>query len=230
MTFDEIRKNRDDFKTEHGFSCPICARECTVKSFLQHVHRKHFGGFSVNGVSNGGLVTAKKLRADAIAKYMLNPNTCKRCGCVIPIGEGQKVSQVRQKRFCSRSCSASHNNKNHKPRIKRQKFCKTCGNQVEDTRKNLCSKCRLDRLNFLNARTRALLTHPEIRGHARIVAKGFHMSCSVCGYDKHVEICHRRPVRDFPDDATISDINAIDNLIVLCPNHHWEFDAGLLTI
>ena len=28
----------------------------------------------------------------------------------------------------------------------------------------------------------------------------------------------------FNSDALISEINSIDNLIALCPTHHWEFD------
>lgn len=29
---------------------------------------------------------------------------------------------------------------------------------------------------------------------------------------------------DFDDDVLIKEINNINNLIGLCPNHHWEFD------
>lgn len=54
--------------------------------------------------------------------------------------------------------------------------------------------------------------------------------CVICGYDKHIEIAHIKAVSDFDDDATIAEINNINNLIGLCPNHHWEFDNGLLDI
>ena len=56
------------------------------------------------------------------------------------------------------------------------------------------------------------------------------MSCSICGYDKHSEIAHIKPVSSFDDNALIKDINNPDNLIALCPNHHWEYDNGLLEI
>jgi len=55
-------------------------------------------------------------------------------------------------------------------------------------------------------------------------------ACQICGYSLHVEIAHRRPVSDFPDSATMKEINDIANLIILCPNHHWEFDHGLLNL
>lgn len=54
--------------------------------------------------------------------------------------------------------------------------------------------------------------------------------CAICGYDKHIEIAHIKAVSDFEDSATIAEINSIDNLIALCPNHHWEYDNGLITI
>lgn len=56
------------------------------------------------------------------------------------------------------------------------------------------------------------------------------MACSVCGYDKHVEIAHIKAVSDFDDSATIAEINSVDNLIALCPNHHWEYDNGVLKL
>ena len=56
------------------------------------------------------------------------------------------------------------------------------------------------------------------------------MKCAVCGYDKHVEIAHIKAVSEFSDDTTIKEINSIDNLIALCPNHHWEYDNGVLKL
>jgi len=54
--------------------------------------------------------------------------------------------------------------------------------------------------------------------------------CIVCGYDKHIEIAHIKAVSDFNNDATIDEIDDADNLIGLCPNHHWEYDNGILDI
>ena len=54
--------------------------------------------------------------------------------------------------------------------------------------------------------------------------------CAICGYDKHIEIAHIKSVAEFDDSVTIAEINSIDNLIALCPNHHWEYDNGLITI
>ena len=54
--------------------------------------------------------------------------------------------------------------------------------------------------------------------------------CVVCGYDKHYEVAHIKAVSVFDDNALISDIDHIDNLIALCPNHHWEYDNNNLDI
>ena len=54
--------------------------------------------------------------------------------------------------------------------------------------------------------------------------------CAICGYSNHVEVAHIKAVSDFDDNATIKEINSVDNLIGLCPNHHWEYDHGILKL
>lgn len=54
--------------------------------------------------------------------------------------------------------------------------------------------------------------------------------CAICGYENHVEVAHIKAVADFCDDTPIYEINALSNLIGLCPNHHWEYDNGLLKL
>ena len=54
--------------------------------------------------------------------------------------------------------------------------------------------------------------------------------CEICGYSHHVEVAHIKPVSEFSKTATIREINSIDNLIGLCPNHHWEYDHGILKL
>lgn len=39
-----------------------------------------------------------------------------------------------------------------------------------------------------------------------------------------------KAVSDFDDSVTIREIDSIDNLIGLCPNHHWEYDNGILKL
>ena len=72
-----------------------------------------------------------------------------------------------------------------------------------------------------------------IQKHARFVYQNSNKSkcCFYCGYDKHYEVAHKKSVSDFDDKSKIVDeINDVENLIALCPTHHWEFDNGFLKI
>lgn len=46
--------------------------------------------------------------------------------------------------------------------------------------------------------------------------------CAICGYSKFVN-CHHI------DRWSVSENNDVSNGIVLCPNHHWEADYGIIT-
>jgi hypothetical protein len=95
------------------------------------------------------------------------------------------------------------------------------------TRVDLRTKGELfeSRKNWQSART-------AIRNHANIVLQTSKQEpeCKVCGYAKHVEVCHIKSVSEFTDEALIGEINALNNLVYLCPNHHWEFDNNGLDI
>lgn len=54
--------------------------------------------------------------------------------------------------------------------------------------------------------------------------------CVKCGYSIHVDVAHVKSVSSFDNSVTIREINSIDNLIGLCPNHHWEYDNGFLKL
>lgn len=78
------------------------------------------------------------------------------------------------------------------------------------------------RSNWQSART-------QIRKGAEQSFNG-ECKCIICGYNKHIEIAHIKAVSEFSDDTPITEINNSNNLIPLCPNHHWEYDNGLLDI
>lgn len=62
------------------------------------------------------------------------------------------------------------------------------------------------------------------------IKSGYSMHCLICGYSHHVEIAHIKPVSSFNEESTFAEINSIENLVGLCPNHHWEFDNGLISV
>lgn len=67
----------------------------------------------------------------------------------------------------------------------------------------------------------------QIRQQARRITKFRQQKCEWCGYDKHVETCHVKPICDFDENEQICVVNANDNLLLLCPNCHWEHDNVL---
>jgi len=72
----------------------------------------------------------------------------------------------------------------------------------------------------------------RITKHARKVYQesGKPYTCRQCGYSLHVDICHVKDIKDFPDTALVKEMNHPDNLVALCKNHHWEFDNGFLKL
>jgi len=75
--------------------------------------------------------------------------------------------------------------------------------------------------------------YARVREHAKRVLRWLNnrkRECVSCGYDKHIEICHIKSISSFDKNVTLNEINDPSNLVLLCPNCHWEFDNGLLDI
>ena len=169
--------------------------------------------------SEGGKAWGKTQKRIALQKYYNNPNICKKCGEVIQVMEGQKVSQVRRKKFCGQSCNAKYSNA-RRVRVKKPK-------KVPKTRESVLGTLTKSELRELLCSWVSMRN--AISRHAREVFKKKGI-CSICGYDKHADVCHVKAVADFDDATKIEQINDMGNLIELCPNHHWEFDHGELKL
>lgn len=72
----------------------------------------------------------------------------------------------------------------------------------------------------------------NIRVNARKVMKDAKVpfKCKVCNYKHYVEVCHIKAIADFSSTSLIKEINSLNNLLYLCPNHHIELDKGILNI
>jgi hypothetical protein len=105
-----------------------------------------------------------------------------------------------------------------------------CG-QSKTIKSNYCNKCsNSKRIKFHTLKdTTHSVVHGQsarfniIRGRARNQHKHI-KACQFCGYDKHVEVCHIKPIHSFPEDTLVSIINDPSNILILCPNCHWEHD------
>ena len=151
-------------------------------------------------------------------------------------------------KFCSQSCSASYFNR-VKPKRAKSKIChhpdckelilsvlKFCSEHkggrglpgkisLKDSVERYTKGSLISEVGYATAQS-------YIRVHSRNTARshGLLRECHVCGYSNHVQAAHIIPVKDFPDSCTVLEVNSINNLVGLCPNHHWEFDNGMINL
>lgn len=150
-------------------------------------------------------------------------------------------------KFCSKRCSAISTNKSS-PKRKLTRKCAKCNTIVKSYRHRLCethwnsyleSKSEnLKNSTLLSYWTKKSLSdlHSSSKNvHIRLFARQWFKEltkkpCAICGYSKHVELCHIKPISSFKETDTIGDVNHPNNIIQLCRNCHWEFDHNLLKI
>lgn len=146
-------------------------------------------------------------------------------------------------KFCSRSCSASYNNKKN-PKRKLNRICNrnNCNLIVYTYRHKFCEKHFLEHKelkhktktigeyrNSLSLRDKhPSWVHSHIRSFCRKWNKNLiNLPCHKCGYTLHVELCHIKPLSSFADDALLEEINSSKNVVQLCRNCHWEMDNNI---
>lgn len=111
--------------------------------------------------------------------------------------------------------------------------CK-CGNKMHKI-SNCCSKCLRKLVTIQDCYQRYDKHHLSsvfslVRIRARYKYRNQITECQNCRYNKHVEVCHIKPISSYPKDTMIDEINDISNIVFLCPNCHWEFDNGILSV
>jgi hypothetical protein len=145
--------------------------------------------------------------------------------------------------YCSRKCACGEASrirwKNHIPdynkcpkcgkRINyRTKFCQSCFNlgQKEENKNITIIQLKEKYKNKFNG-----WYSSEIRNYNRVWNRHLlDLGCQVCGYNKHIELCHIKSIKSFNGNSTMKEVNHEKNNLVLCPNHHWEFDSGILKL
>lgn len=184
--------------------------------------------FSATSQSLGGQTRAKQQRKKALEMYYSSPNYCLYCNSIIEVPPFVKVGIIRKKKFCNRSHAAKFNNKGRsRKKVKTERSSISIFNPIRFNHLLGVTKSNLF------ARYPAWQTaRSMIAKHARYLFFKFkdEKCCFVCGYSNHIDVCHIVPVNQFRDNAFIFEINHLDNLVGLCPNHHWELDHGLLKI
>jgi hypothetical protein len=153
-------------------------------------------------------------------------NNCLHCGV-----------QTANAKYCSRSHAAIHTNQ-QAPKRRLTRTCAECNTLIPASRQ-FCAvhgKRKADYLLLTVAQLKAkdAIKHPSYyRGYLNSITRLLNAHrprvCQACGYAKHVEYCHKQPISSFPDSVTVQVVSGPENILVLCPNCHWEYDNGLLT-
>ena len=153
-------------------------------------------------------------------------------------------------KYCNRSCAAISNN-GIKPKRKAQiRNCldcrKVCSNVDQTHRCINCHKQNLhtkslkrisdygnksleECVNYALKYRESKHKYELVRDHAHRashVLKWEKGQCESCGWDKHTELCHIKPISHFSKESLLSEINSKDNITFLCPNCHWMLDHG----
>lgn len=152
-----------------------------------------------------------------------------------------------KKYYCSSKCSCIQSNKirwkNHIP-ITNNIKCNICG-FIRNYQSKNCPNCKKIKVNIKHKNTTveqlknkyvvknnsSYWYSSEIRQLNRRWNKELLLlPCQKCGYKIHVELCHIKPINEFHKKSTLEEINKKENNLVLCPNHHYEFDKGILKL
>jgi len=148
-------------------------------------------------------------------------------------------------KFCSRSCSATYNNHRYPKRSPKRRFCICCGKSTRN-RHGRCMNCYLKHKQEKKMKllieygehkisdfvsTYGRHKYQQIRDHAHRIAKIYikNKHCAICDYP-YTQLCHVKPIANFPKDTKLKIVNDPSNLSYLCRNHHWELDNQLLCL
>jgi hypothetical protein len=211
-------------------NCSYCKQE--IKRFPKDVKKNRNQTFFCNPDCY------KKFNVE-IKGYYQKIVKCANCNKEVIKSANQIRKAKHGKNYCSSSCAAIANNKiTTEFKKKKTKTCKRCTNLVFSNY-TYCQECwkilgSIDNLTLYDvAGERAMdaTRYSPIRARCRrVYEKSDRPKCCMkCGYDKHYEVCHIKPISEFSLESLISEINSEENTVALCPNCHWEFDHGIIT-
>ena len=152
--------------------------------------------------------------------------------------KGYSRKQIIEELKCCKSIVSYHLSHKYKS-IKKKNIC-DCGRPKSAVAER-CIECenKLRRERLLNRTLQEVKDSTSnknnpyhiVRCQARKILEesGREQKCAICGFSEHVEACHIKAISSFALDTKIKEVNSLNNLVYLCPNHHILFDRDKLS-
>lgn len=147
---------------------------------------------------------------------------CPTCGETIP-RLGRKPSLYNKTLCCSRKCGQQYRAKKGEQTL----TCEYCGQHFtakgpESAKgRRFCGTTCANRA-IAKARTSRPQRAVERQRILRLARERLPLVCALCGWEEDVDACHIIPTRKGGTDT-------LDNITMLCPNHHRMFDRGAIS-
>jgi len=199
--------------------------EARVKQFCDHSCAARFNNQGIDRwEKNRGFKQRTRKTANGITKI----NICESCGRDIIIEpkkriDGQKGYWYYDRQYCDKCLLG----------LRQQRI-------IEQATKNgfttyfdkIADGLTFGELKSLFSRNQYYWFRSVINKHARAVIKKNNraLECQICLFDVQVDVCHRKDVAVFAIEDKVLEINANENLVILCPNHHVMFDRGMIDV
>jgi predicted nucleic acid-binding Zn ribbon protein len=133
-------------------------------------------------------------------------NTCLNC----------EINIDKDKKFCSRRCSVTYNNKK---RNKKKKKCLNC-DSITSNIKFCCKECELIfKKNEIRSKIENGDTTLDFRAYKYFLIQKYGEKCSKCGWCEVNPTSGKIPIELEHKDGN-SENNELENLELLCPNCH----------
>ena len=98
--------------------------------------------------------------------------------------------------------------------------CQKCKNK--ETLLNIESKPISDYM-LKESASRALYNNVRKIARRKMIIENIEYKCIICEFP-YPEVCHIKPLAQFDETALMGEVNHINNLVYLCPNHHLLLD------
>ena len=169
---------------------------------------------------------------------IIHSKYCKHCNKRIPF---KYPSDLKDRSFCNNLCKFAYNRshpeifaKGKMSKKRKNRNCIVCGKEFSfypcEEKKNPCLYCSNKCWQKVRGPRITGKNHPRWKEHKHIntfrkwVRYFFKDLCAICGWDKTSnDICHIVPTKS-------GGPHSVENIIVLCPNHHRMFDQDKISM